>query len=94
MGSLTQNMMLWKFLDKKDLSFHLFSTNKTFLRQDTVDVRNAAHQLRLVVYPIIYRFLYIQTVGFTAFLKAWGGGIGGWAPHLYVSPRMPCCDAV
>ena len=44
---------------------HIFWTDTQFVSfwslsyHDTVDVRNPANQLRLVVYPIIYRFLYI-----------------------------------
>ena len=35
---------------------------KTKNNVDTVDGRNPANQLRLVVYPIIYKVLYIQTM--------------------------------
>ena len=46
--------------DSVGCGFHI-SLNK--LASNTVDGSEILHQLRLVVYPIIYRVLYIQSGG-------------------------------
>ena len=57
---LSENIQLW-LEGKQSYNIEMFPSKEQYwnYHKDTVDGRNPANQLRLVVYPIIYKVLYI-----------------------------------